>query len=164
MNRVAIQAHIRKHEGCQYTAYDDSLGVRTVGIGFNLTRKDAKPRIEAMGLDYDLVYQGRVKLADAHCNALLNVDVEDAIDMARALLTNFNDQPDDVQLVIVDMIYNMGGPRFAKFEKTLAALEADDYCKAAIEMRNSKWAEQVPNRAAADIAIMMRHCEKQTWE
>jgi GH24 family phage-related lysozyme (muramidase) len=160
MNRTAMQAHIRKHEGCEYTSYDDSLGVRTVGVGFNLTRKDAKPRIEAMGLDYDLVYAGKLKLADAHCRALLMVDVEDAIEAASAIVGSFEDQPEDVQLVIVDMIFNLGAPRFAKFTKAIAALEARDYCTAAAEMRSSRWAEQVPNRARADIEIVLGHCDR----
>ena len=158
MDRQALIKRLRDYEGCEYTAYDDSEGYRTVAIGFLLDSPEAIDTIERMGLNYKGVYAGDVTLTDAHCNFLLDHKIDVAIADAKRLVSNFAELPDDVQDVIVDMSYNLGGPRLAKFVKTLAAFEARDYCTAAKEMAQSKWAKQVGRRAADDIAIVQAHC------
>ena len=56
--------------------------------------------------------------------------------------------------VLVEMSYNLGFPRFQTFVKMLAALEAQDYEKAADEMLESKWHEQVKERAETLAEVM----------
>jgi lysozyme len=164
MTRTHMEALIRKHEGCEYISYNDTEGKRTIAIGFNLDKEGARTRIEALGLNYDSVYEGTHVLTYEHCNALLKVDLDDAIDNARVLVSNFDEQPEDVQSVIVDMIYNLGPSGFSKFVKTIAALVAKDYCTAVAEMSVSKWARQVPNRAKDDIDIVEAHCQpRKAW-
>jgi len=51
------------------------------------------------------------------------------------------------QEVIVEMVYNLGYPRFNGFKKMIAALEQGDFDEAAKEGRDSKWRNQVGNRA-----------------
>lgn len=51
------------------------------------------------------------------------------------------------QLVVADMLYNLGMQRFRRFVKLNAALESGDYEKAADEMKDSDWYEQVGRRA-----------------
>jgi len=146
---------IRKHEGVEYIAYDDSMGLRTIGVGFNLTKEGAKTRINALGLDYDDVYSGQFTLTDTHVSALFKVDLQDAIESAETLVKNFGTLPDAIQAVIVDMIFNLGAAGFAKFKNTIAAFERKDYLDAANEMQNSQWARQVPNRAKEDIQLVL---------
>ena len=52
------------------------------------------------------------------------------------------------------MCFNMGSPRVSKFKKMFAALEVQDYQTASKEMLDSKWANQVPNRARRLSEIM----------
>lgn len=56
--------------------------------------------------------------------------------------------------VLIEMAFNLGFPRFQTFIKMLAAIEAQDYEKAADEMLKSKWAEQVKGRAETLAEIM----------
>ncbi len=63
--------------------------------------------------------------------------------------------PEDKQLVVYDMAFNLGMPRFRTFRKMLEALHAGKYDKAAAEMLDSRWARQVGNRATK-LAAMMR--------
>jgi GH24 family phage-related lysozyme (muramidase) len=158
VDRAALKTRIRDYEGCEYEAYDDTEGYRTVAIGFNLDDPGAKDAIEGLGLDFDLVYDAEVALSDGHCEALLDLRLDTAINDAMSLVSNFATQPEDIQGVITDMCYNLGGPRFAKFEKTIAAFEVKDYCTAAKEMGDSKWARQVGRRAVDDIAIVQSYC------
>jgi len=53
------------------------------------------------------------------------------------------------------MAFNLGAPRLAKFHKMRAAIAADDWQAAAAEALASKWAGQVPRRAA-EIARLLR--------
>jgi lysozyme len=158
VNRTRAESFIAAHEGCEFIAYDDTEGKRTVGVGFNLDRAGADTRIHALGLDYTDVYHGRCTLTTAHCSALFTVDLDDAIADAKAIVSNFASQPEDIQMVIVDMIFNLGASGFSKFVNTVAALQRHDYCKAADEMQSSKWAQQVPNRAKDDIALVRLYC------
>jgi lysozyme len=57
--------------------------------------------------------------------------------------------------VLCDMAFNIGVSGLMQFRKMLAAIEANDFERAADEMKKSKWARQVPVRAAA-LERMMR--------
>ena len=53
------------------------------------------------------------------------------------------------------MAFNLGAPRLAKFHNMRRAIAADDWQQAAAEALDSKWAGQLPARAA-DIAGRLR--------
>jgi len=57
--------------------------------------------------------------------------------------------------VIINMLFNLGLPRFLTFRKMIKALEDQDYERAADEMLKSKWAKQVGDRAD-ELAGQMR--------
>lgn len=158
MDIQVLKKRIRDFEGCEYKAYNDSLGYRTVGIGYLLDSPDAVDLIERIGLDFKAVYRGDVTLSDEHCDTLLEQKLGVAIADIKALVSNFDEHPHDVQNVLVDMAYNLGRPKLSRFVKTLAAFEAQDYCTAATEMANSIWAKQVGRRALDNIAIVQSHC------
>jgi len=48
---------------------------------------------------------------------------------------------------VVDMAFNLGLPKLMKFQKFRQALLAKQYKMASIEMLNSLWARQLPNRS-----------------
>ena len=48
---------------------------------------------------------------------------------------------------MVNMMFNMGRPRLSKFKNFGAALVEHDWAKAAVEGRDSRWHQQVTNRA-----------------
>ena len=45
------------------------------------------------------------------------------------------------------MCYQLGQSGFSKFKKTIYLLESEQYDEASIEMLDSLWAKQTPNRA-----------------
>lgn len=49
--------------------------------------------------------------------------------------------------VLTDMCYNMGWTRLSKFKKMFAAIKSKDWSKAAAEMKDSRWYDQVGIRA-----------------
>ena len=58
-----------------------------------------------------------------------------------------DDLPEEAQQVIVNMCFNMGAPRLSKFKKFIAGINAGDWDTAAVEMMDSRWANQVGVRA-----------------
>ena len=157
MDRKATENLIKKNEGVRFTVYADTVGKPTIGIGFNLERSGARDRIRAVGADYEKVLSGSIALSEAQVLGLFSLDLDDAIRDATALVENFSKHPDDVQAVIVDMVFNLGPRGFQNFTKTIAALEHEDYATAAAQMADSLWAAQVPNRAQANIKTVMRY-------
>ena len=62
--------------------------------------------------------------------------------------------PEEAQLIIANMMFNMGRPRLSKFKGMKAAIDAGDYHRAAVEMVDSRWYQQVTNRADRLVARM----------
>lgn len=55
--------------------------------------------------------------------------------------------PDEVWSILYNMAYQLGVPGVLKFSKFIKALHNKNYSQASIEMLDSKWASQTPNRA-----------------
>ncbi len=67
----------------------------------------------------------------------------------------YTEQPDNIKNALMNMCFNLGINRLLGFKRMIAALEDNDYTKAAFEALNSKWANQVGDRAK-DVALMIR--------
>jgi GH24 family phage-related lysozyme (muramidase) len=154
MDRDAMERLIAKNEGWKTTTYTDTAGHPTVGVGFNLDRSDAAAKIEALGLDYDKVRSGEQSLTDAQVNTLFQGDLDTAVSGAQGLISNFDDLNDARQTVVVDMVFNLGATQFSQFTNTIGAIEDGDWDRAADEMQDSNWYDQVGNRSEFDVNTM----------
>ena len=154
MNKNAVKEWIEGGESRKQQVYLDSAGHPTIGVGFNLDRADASQKIEALGLDYSAVRDGRVSLNDEQIDQLFDADVDRAIADARTIVSNFETIPENKQKVVVDMVFNLGAAGFSGFHKTIEAIENEKWQTAAQEMRNSRWYGQVGRRAVADVEAM----------
>lgn len=122
---------IKRHEGFRQYPYKCTAGKLTIGYGRNLDDVGISKTEAEYLLDMDL---------DKHTEELDKV-ITWAV-------------PKDVYAVLVDMHYNLGHERFMQFRKMLECLKKLDFKGAAKEMLDSKWAKQVPNRAAELANIM----------
>ena len=52
-----------------------------------------------------------------------------------------------VQLILCNMMFNMGRPRLSKFKKMNEAITNEDWIEASVQMEDSRWYNQVTNRA-----------------
>ena len=59
----------------------------------------------------------------------------------------FFNSPEEVRDVVTNMCYQLGVSGFSKFKKTIYLLETEQYQEASIELLDSLYARQVPNRA-----------------
>jgi len=72
-------------------------------------------------------------------------------------LIYYNDLPQDVKNILQNMYYQLGNKLF-NFVKTLHYVETGKYKAAAIEMLDSLWAKQTPNRAK-ELSEAMGNCD-----
>ena len=136
MNKDQLRQELADDEGCKYSVYLDHLNLPTFGIGHLITESDPEFG-QPIGTE---VSEERVRKA-------FNLDVAVTIDECKVLYPDFDDLPEEAQLVICNMMFNMGRPRLSKFKGMKAGVDARDWNKAADEMVDSRWHDQVPNRA-----------------
>jgi lysozyme len=92
---------------------------------------------------------------DECCKADIAMTIEDC----NILYSNFKDIPEEAQLILANMMFNLGRPRLSRFLNLKAAVDAEDWMEASAQMMDSKWARQVPNRAERLCSRM----EKLSW-
>lgn len=150
-----FRATLARHEGFRALPYRDSRGVLTVGIGFNLERGNAAALLAREGIDMREVVSGRRPLTEAEAWRLASHDLAIAAADAARIFPKFGALPGHVQEVLVNMAYNLGGPKLAGFVNLRAAVAAGDFVAAAAHMLDSRWAAQVGGRAT-ELAAQMR--------
>jgi lysozyme len=70
------------------------------------------------------------------------------------IFPEFADFSQNRQEVIVELLFNLGRPRFLKFKNMLHAINIDDWDMAASELQDSKWYGQV-GKGRGDLLIKM---------
>ena len=136
MNLDKLREELAEDEGCKYEIYLDHLGLPTFGIGHLITKNDPE-----YGKDVGTVIeQGRVQSA-------FNLDIAVTIEDCHRLYKDFDELPEEAQLIIANMMFNLGYPRLSKFKGMKAGVDSRNWSDAADEMVDSRWYTQVPNRA-----------------
>jgi lysozyme len=136
MNIDQLREELAEDEGCKFEIYLDHLGLPTFGIGHLVTENDPENG-HPVGTPID---EERVR-------QVFSLDIAVTIEDCKVLYDDFDDLPEEAQLVIANMMFNMGRPRLSKFKGMKAGVDARDWNKAADEMVDSRWHDQVPNRA-----------------
>jgi len=134
---------VKKHEGYRNKVYLDTLGKRTVGVG-HLCVED--------------FWEDEKEYEEKFLMTILEHDLQTAIKSAEKLCEGLKIS-DDAKILIIEMIFQLGGNGVSKFRKMWQALQQDppDYAEASVQMLDSRWAKQTPNRAN-EMADHMKHC------
>ena len=136
MDLGKLRADLELDEGIKYEIYLDHLGLPTFGIGHLITEQDLEYG-EEVGTP---VSEDRVASA-------FDSDIQITLEGCHRLYDDFSELPEEAQLIIANMCFNLGRPRLSKFKGMKAGVDARDWQKAADEMVDSQWYRQVPNRA-----------------
>jgi len=142
MNLIKLQDEIANDEGVKYETYRCSLGHLTGGIGHLITEWDEE------------IYAGPIgtKIPHQQVDDWFSKDIEVTIKDCKILFSDFNNLPEEAQLVIANMCFQLGRPRLSKFKNFIAAVKDDDWQRAADEMQDSRWYKQTTARADRLIA------------
>ena len=122
---MTLKERIKKHEGCRFTPYEDSLGVLTVGYGRNL--RD-------------------VPFTQAEVDYLFETDFQRARAGAETFYV-YEFLNDARRGVLIEMVFQLGIGGVRKFKKFLSAALQRKWQIAHDEMLDSKWHSQTPERA-----------------
>lgn len=121
-----IIEQLKIHEGYKPKVYKCTAGVDTIGVGFAI--KD-------------------LELSEEVCDLILTEKLEALEERFEKKFDWFKTSPVEVRNVMLNMAYQLGFAGFCKFKKTIGYLEEAEWEKASIEMLDSRWAKQTPNRA-----------------
>ena len=143
MNIDQLRKELEVDEGVKYEIYNDHLGYPTFGIGHLVIDTDPEYG-EEVGTP---VSEDRVAEA-------FDKDVRTVINDCERLYPDFDELPEECQLIIANMMFNMGRPRLKKFKGMKRGVDSRDWNAAADEMIDSAWYRQVPNRAGRLVKRM----------
>ena len=136
MNLERLQEDLATDEGVVYEVYLDHLDLPTVGIGHLILDSDPEH-----GADVG------TPVTEERVTELFQKDCEIVLADCQILYPDFDDLPEEVQLIVANMMFNMGRPRLSKFKGMKRGVDSRDWNDAADEMVDSGWYRQVTNRA-----------------
>ena len=150
MNKELLKEQIKRHEGEVLEIYKDSLGYLTFGVG-HLVREDDPEFGQPEGTP---VTQERV-------DEVYEIDFDKHLEETIHLFESkggedFHALPENIQHVLVNMTFNLGGTRFGKFNNMWKGVVENDWEKVAVEMEDSKWFGQV-GRRSVELQEMVRN-------
>lgn len=131
--RQKLRQMLINNESYRQFPYSDTTGHMTIGIGRNLTDRG---------------------ISNSEAIYLLDEDISYFSEKLNHYLPFFHDLSENRQLALINLCFNVGIQGFLNFREMILALEARDYERAATEMLDSKWAQQVWNRAVMLANIM----------
>lgn len=124
-----IESQLREDEGEKLSAYKDSEGYLTIGIGVLIDERKGGGITKE---ESSYLFQNRLDSKKAAIRKAL--PWFDQLDVVR-------------QGVLLNMSYQMGVDGLLKFKQTLGFVQRAQWTAASVGMLNSLWAKQTPERA-----------------
>jgi lysozyme len=134
MKLERLTEQLRFHEGVEHKVYKDHLGIETIGVGRNLVDRG---------------------LSDHEINVLLANDINICEEELNKKMPWWKELDEVRQRCLIDLVFNLGMPRFSQFVKTIKHLKNNEFEQASSELLDSNYARQVGARANR-IAEMIR--------
>ena len=136
LNIDKLREQLIRHEGLKQSAYADSLGYLTIGVGHLIDERKG----------------GKISLDS--CYAILDEDIESVCKQLDEHISWWRDLDPVRQQVLANMAFNLGIEGLLSFQNTLAHIEHGEYKEASVDMLKSRWSSQVGQRAR-ELAMMM---------
>ena len=130
-----VKAELLLDEGEKLTAYIDTTGHNTVGVGHLITNKD--------------IIEIGDTISPSHKDRLLEQDIAEGINNCRIIYKDFDNFPSSAQEALLNMMFNMGIGNMASFHGFNDCVAKQDWGAVADYLRNNfkKWYAQVHDRA-----------------
>ena len=148
--REKLETILIQHE-CGYWRLDELL----------IVKKDYGSKL-VVGIGHNILPSEKLKLGDkitvSEMSRNFTSDVNIAIDNASDIIKGLSHHPENVQIVVSAMCFQLGKHGVSQFKKMIDAVNQRDYFTASEEMLNSLWAKQTTRRAQR-MADLMRVTE-----
>ena len=133
MLEKSVKQLLTTHEGLRLFPYRCPVGRLTIGIGRNLEDKG---------------------ITKEEANFLLDNDIKEVLLDLEYIFPDLASYPEQLQLVLMDMRFNLGPGRFRTFENMIAAVKQRNYRKMLNEMVDSAWYDQVGQRSSNLVSLI----------
>ena len=141
-----LYEEISSDEGKVLHAYLCSELHATIGIGHKILDTDPEKELDIFGINWEEVPDDQY-ITEDRCYILFQEDVQIAISGCMKIYNNWDDLPQEVQHILVNMCFQLGQRGLSNFKQMGKAIEESDWEKASVEMMDSRWAKQTPQRA-----------------
>lgn len=149
VNQACIQVY--NDEGFKNFIYQDTEGIDTEGIGFKVSAlSESEKSILSAGITLD------------NCLKVLGLKLNRVYNELCDGIYFFSTLPDNCQIALLDLGYQIGSHGVMEYHHCLSALEIQDYETASKEILNSKEARQTPNRAKHISNLIYRNDPDET--
>jgi len=128
-----LKAHLIEFEGLRLKPYHCTSGKLTIGIGRNLDDRG---------------------ITEEEANVLLMNDIAIVQEELLARWDWVANLPPRAQLVMMDLAFNMGVPAISNFQNMLRDLKDGNWEGAAINLLDSRYAQQVGRRAIYNAHLL----------
>ena len=139
MNIELCKEQIKRHEGEVLNIYEDSLGYKTLGVGHLCQPNDP---------EYDWAVGTSVsqEVVDMYYEDDFDKHYMEAIHVFGSH-EDWDELPEVIQRVLVNMCFNLGGSRLSKFRNMLKACKEHNWKEMSVQMQDSRWYGQVGRRS-----------------
>lgn len=150
-NRIELSERIKEHEGTLeyqkhkdifrnglFFPYKDSLGFWTIGYGHLIKKGES-------------FLKG---ITPKEADNLLLQDIAIAELQIKQLIKEPSSHSAAIQMLLIEMVFQLGLTKSMKFVKFRACVEARDYAGAARELRSSQWFKQTQSRVQGHIDVL----------
>lgn len=139
----------QQQEGLRLSAYMDTTGNPTIGYGNNLNSPVTKQAWKTAGIQtpFSDAAKGTAAITPEEAANLHMASQQIAFNDAADLFPTLAKMPEGRQAALIDLSYQLGKPRLAKFGGMISAINKGDYVSAVKHLKNSDLWKQTPERA-----------------
>jgi lysozyme len=116
--------------------YKDSLGLKTLGVGHLI-----------QSTDHEYGQPVGTPVLQWVVDGYFDIDFATHLVETQNLVDDFDDLPENIQHVLVNMCFNLGATRLSRFRRMLGCANRHEWKEMAVEMEDSKWFSQVGRRS-----------------
>ena len=155
--KSALQKQLQRDEGFRESVYKDTMGIKTVGYGFNLEKAGAQKSLEEQGINKSVedLKSGKATLTEEEAAKLMMGEMPYYRSVAEKFVgtSTWKKLPGGKKDAITNLAYNLGAGTLNKFNKLRSAIQKGDWERASNEILydssggTSKYASQVKGRA-----------------
>jgi GH24 family phage-related lysozyme (muramidase) len=145
---MTLKELLIRHEGVRAKLYLDSMGIKTIGCGWNMDAWHLPGPVQSY-------FDEHRELNDDCIDALLDISIQWATADCHKLFPEFDKFTENRRMALVDFLFNLGLGRASKFVHMIHSANTGRWQDAAKELRNSAWAHQVQKERVDDLTEMI---------
>lgn len=148
IERFCLKQMLTFEEGYKLKVYPDQFGYKTVGIGTNI---EANNPVDIIGRSLRM----GDKITSYECDKLFQYCFTKTCKQIKQHIYFFNDLDYIRAAAIINLSYQLGIYGLLEFKRFLKCMEQKDWDGAVVELRDSKYAHQTPERCERVAQLVM---------